>query len=92
MRYFNKHKQQFHCPTINVEKIWSLVPAEVKSQYASAGADDKLPVIDVTKAGIFKVLGKGVMPSQPVIVKAKFFSKVAEEKIKATGGVAILTC
>jgi len=28
--------------------------------------------------GYFKVLGKGVLPSQPVIVKAKFFSKKAE--------------
>jgi large subunit ribosomal protein L27Ae len=28
------------------------------------------------------VLGKGVLPKQPVIVKARFFSRRAEEKIK----------
>jgi large subunit ribosomal protein L27Ae len=36
------------------------------------------------------VLGKGVLPKQPVIVKAKFFSRLAEEKIKNVGGVCVL--
>lgn len=39
--------------------------------------------------GYFKVLGKGEIPSAPVIVKAKFFSRKAEEKIKAAGGVCV---
>ncbi len=50
-----------------------------------------MPVIDVTKAGFFKVLGKGFLPAQPVVVKAKFFSKIAERKIKAVGGACVLT-
>ena len=50
----------------------------------------KAPVIDADAAGFFKVLGKGKI-NQPVIVKAKFFSRVAEEKIKAAGGACILT-
>merc|ERR1712107_471504 len=52
---------------------------------------DKVPVIDVTKAGYFKVLGKGQLPETPVIVKAKFFSSKAEQKIKAVGGACVLT-
>ena len=40
--------------------------------------------------GFYKVLGKGTLPSQPVIVKAKFFSRGAEEKIKSVGGACIL--
>jgi len=40
--------------------------------------------------GYYKVLGKGILPKQPVIVKAKFFSKKAEEKIKKVGGVCVL--
>ena len=48
------------------------------------------PVIDVTKFGIFKVLGKGVLPEQPVLVRAKFFSKLAEKKIKEAGGAVQL--
>jgi large subunit ribosomal protein L27Ae len=35
------------------------------------------------------VLGKGLLPKQPVIVKAKFFSREAEEKIKAVGGACV---
>ncbi len=37
------------------------------------------------------MLGKGTLPNQPVIVKAKFFSKKAEQKIKAVGGACVLT-
>ena len=47
-------------------------------------------MIDVTKSGYFKVLGKGVLPEQPVVVKAKFFSKLAETKIKSVGGACVL--
>ena len=41
--------------------------------------------------GIFKVLGKGNLPSYPIIVKAKYFSKDAETKIKEAGGACVLT-
>ena len=40
--------------------------------------------------GYYKVLGKGVLPKQPVIVKARFFSRKAETKIKAVGGTCVL--
>jgi len=30
MRYFHKTQNKFHCPTINVEKLWTLVSAEVR--------------------------------------------------------------
>jgi hypothetical protein len=48
------------------------------AQAREAAAKDKssAPVIDVTKHGLFKVLGKGQLPAQPVVVKAKFFSKL----------------
>jgi len=37
------------------------------------------------------VLGKGVLPKVPVIVKAKVFSKTAEKRIREAGGVCVLT-
>jgi large subunit ribosomal protein L27Ae len=50
------------------------------------------PVIDVSQFGYFKVLGKGVLPqNQPVVVKAKLISKIAEKKIKEAGGAVLLT-
>lgn len=57
-----------------------------------AAADKSVAaVIDVTKYGVSKVLGKGQLPAQPVVVKAKFFSKLAEKKIKEVGGACVLT-
>merc|ERR1711903_289089 len=93
MRHFHKTKNMYHCPTVNLDRIWTLVPAEVREEYAKpeVAAQGKVPVIDVTKSGFFKVLGKGRLPAQPVIVKAKFFSKSAEKKIKDVGGACVPT-
>jgi len=90
MRYFHKTNQQYFRPVINVDKLWSLVSDQTRHKYEKAKPDDVLPVIDVTRSGYFKVLGSGVLPKQPVIVKAKFFSKKAERKIKKVGGVCVL--
>jgi len=90
MRYFHLQKNKYHCPIINLNTIWTLVGEDVRKKYEKAKPGDPVPVIDVTKSGYFKVLGKGLLPEQPVIVKAKFFSKSAEEKIKAVGGVCVL--
>mmetsp|Transcript_59775 Transcript_59775/g.139234 ORF Transcript_59775/g.139234 Transcript_59775/m.139234 type:complete len:89 (-) Transcript_59775:48-314(-) len=75
-------------PIINVEKLWSLIPESVRLKYKDN--TDKAPVIDVLKAGYMKVVGKGHLPDQPLIVKARFFTKIAETKIKEKGGVCVL--
>jgi len=86
MRNFHIYAARAYCPTINIDKIWTLVPQETKDKLGK----DKAPVIDCVRAGFYKVLGKGTLPEQPVIVKAKFFSKGAEEKIKSVGGACVL--
>ncbi|KAK2154173.1 hypothetical protein LSH36_275g07044, partial [Paralvinella palmiformis] len=88
MRYYHKTQQKFFCPTINVDKLWSVVTDQTREVYAKK--TDVAPVIDCVRAGYYKVLGKGHLPRQPVIVKAKFFSRSAEEKIKAVGGACVL--
>ncbi|CAI8608755.1 unnamed protein product [Vicia faba] len=90
MRYFHKLRNKFHCPTVNIDTLWSLLPQEVKDK--AAKSKDTAPVIDVSQFGYFKVLGKGVLPvNQAVVVKAKLISKIAEKKIKEAGGAVVLT-
>merc|ERR1712043_150326 len=79
MRHFHKTVQKYHCPTVNVDKIWSLVSEQTRTNYAKK-TDGPAPVIDCVQAGYYKVLGKGLLPKQPVIVKARSFSHSAEEK------------
>ena len=62
----------------------------LQAREKAAGSSGQALVIDVTKHGIFKVLGKGVLPEQPVLVKAKFVSKLAEKKIREVGGAVQL--
>ncbi|CAD5205497.1 unnamed protein product [Bursaphelenchus okinawaensis] len=88
MRNFHLHKNHYFSPTINVEKLWSLVSEETREKYAKD--TKKAAVIDATRAGYFKVLGKGKFPNIPVIVKAKEFSHEAERKIKKAGGACVL--
>jgi large subunit ribosomal protein L27Ae len=88
MRHFHLTKQSSHVPVINLEKLWTLVGEEARLKYAADVS--KAPVIDTLQAGFGKVLAKGDLPKQPLIVKARFFSKRAEEKIKAVGGACIL--
>jgi large subunit ribosomal protein L27Ae len=88
MRYFHKLRNKFHCPIVNIDKLWSMVPQDVKDK----ATKDTVPMIDVTQFGYFKVLGKGVLPEkQPIVVKAKLISKIAEKKIKEAGGAVVLT-
>jgi len=89
MRHFCWRKNAYVCPKVNVEKLWSLLTPAAYDFYKKKEGD-KAPVIDCIKAGFFKVLGKGSLPDIPVIVKARFFSREAEQKIKAVGGVCVL--
>ena len=68
MRHFHKLKNHYHCPIINLDKLWTLVGEEKRLECAAAAG--KAPVIDLTDHGIFKLLGKGQLPKQPVVVKA----------------------
>jgi large subunit ribosomal protein L27Ae len=83
MRYFHKTHNQFHRPIVNLDKIWTLVGEEVRNKYKNT---EKVAVIDALQHGFHKVLAKGRLPEQPVIVRTKFVSRRAEEKIKAAGG------
>lgn len=85
MRHFHLLRNHYFRPTINIDKLISLPEAKAD---APAGA---VPVIDLVNgsAHAFKLLGKGAI-NQPFIVKTRFVSKQAEEKIKAAGGVVKL--
>ncbi|KAF9625304.1 hypothetical protein IFM89_021243 [Coptis chinensis] len=65
-----------------------MVPQEVKDK----ATIDNAPCIDVTQFGYFKVLGKGMLPeNQLIVVEAKLVLKTAEKKIKEASGVVVLT-
>jgi len=91
MRQFHHTLNRDYCPTVNVNYLWSLLPEAAREKFLAQQDAEKVPVIDVTQSGYFKVLGNGHIPKIPIIVKAKFFSKKAEAKIKAAGGVCVLT-
>lgn len=61
-----------------------------QAREAAAKNTSEAVVIDVTKYGLSKVLGKGQLPAQPVVVRARFVSKLAERKIREVGGAVQL--
>merc|ERR1711868_105731 len=58
MRYFHKTQNKFYCPIVNVDRLWTLVSEETRQEAIKNNAADNVPVIDVTNAGYFKVLGR----------------------------------
>eukprot|EP01138_Halocafeteria_seosinensis_P006979 gb/GECG01007137.1/.p1 GENE.gb/GECG01007137.1/~~gb/GECG01007137.1/.p1 ORF type:complete len:152 (+),score=11.15 gb/GECG01007137.1/:1-456(+) len=93
MRYFHKEKNLHHCPTLNLDKLWSLVSEETleKAKSEAQKKSGNAPLIDVTDHGYFKVLGNGRLPKIPVVVRARHISRLAEKKIKGVGGAVVLT-
>merc|ERR1712203_132284 len=85
MRHYHFKKNaatvRSHKPSVNVCDLPAMAPA-------ADGA--KLPVLDLTAKGIFKVLGKGHV-ARPLIVKARFVSRIAERKLKSVGGAVVVT-
>ncbi|ETO18105.1 60S ribosomal protein L28 [Reticulomyxa filosa] len=100
MRQYHLLRNREWAPAINVNEIWKLVPEDVretvikhneKAKSSNNPNDIKAPLIDVVEHGYAKVIGKGRLPlSQPVVVRARFFSKRAEEKIVLSGGRCLL--
>lgn len=90
MRQFHQLKNREFCPTVNLDKLFN-VAGEGVYEAAKSAASGKAPVIDLVSKGYFKLLGNGQI-TVPVIVKAKYFSKLAEKKIQAAGGACLLAC
>ncbi|EDS41748.1 60S ribosomal protein L15 [Culex quinquefasciatus] len=88
MRNFHLNRNHQYCPTLNLTKLWALVGEDKRIECKKDAT--KVPVVDLVKFGYFKLLGTGHIPKQPIIVKAKFFSRNAERKIKLAGGACIL--
>jgi hypothetical protein len=94
MRHFHLTRNKLWRPTINVDKLWSLVPAEEKKDLSEDS--EVVPVIDVLRHGYGKVLGNGrcviypvrgdtircscenSLPKLPFILKTRFVSAKAE--------------
>lgn len=67
-------------------QLWSLLPADLREKHLK-GSADTAPVIDLTALGYAKLLGKGQLPKAPLVVRARYVSKLAESKITKAGGV-----
>merc|ERR1711935_772718 len=59
MRHFHLTRQKYYKPTINVDRLWSLLPEDVRTKMLTSATREQAPVIDCVNAGYFKVLGNG---------------------------------
>jgi ribosomal protein L15 len=75
---------------ININKIWTLIPEEQREKFLASKDVNNCPVVDVTQFGYFGVIARGYMPTAPIIIKARYFSQIAEEKIKEAKGACVL--
>ncbi|AOA62919.1 60S ribosomal protein L28 [Komagataella phaffii CBS 7435] len=90
MRHFRLQQARYWRPVINIQNLWSLIPEEKREDALKNSSASSAVVIDTLANGYGKVLGKGSLPNIPIIVKARFVSKEAEQSIRAVGGVVEL--
>ena len=57
MRHYHLARNIYWKPIINVDKLWTLVPAEEKAELKEDS--EVVPVIDTLRHGYAKVLGNG---------------------------------
>ena len=88
IRVFRLHKNRVWEKAINLDKLWPLLSL---GQRSKALAGSSIPVIDISKSGYTKVLGRGRLPNKPVVIVARCFTKTAERRIKAVGGACVLS-
>ena len=81
IRHFHDTKQKYHCPSMNIDKL---------TDYMKKSNLKDSEIIDITKWGFFKLLGKGKPPVKSLVVKAKIFSKKAQTKIIKSGGICVI--
>ena len=91
MREFHVKRGKEICPTLNLDKLWHAAGGDAALEQAKAAKKGSAVVIDLNQLGYFKLLGKGNIPQVPVIVKVRYVSKDAEDKVKAAGGAVLLT-
>ena len=48
MRHFHLTRQKYWCPTINLDKLWTLVSEQTRTYYKDK--TDKAPIIDVVRS------------------------------------------
>lgn len=49
MRHFHLTRNKYHCPVVNLDKLWSLVSEQTRLHYKDR-TDGKVPIIDVVRA------------------------------------------
>ncbi|RYP84878.1 hypothetical protein DL769_001072 [Monosporascus sp. CRB-8-3] len=90
MRRYHLSKCSQWNPSINIDKLCSLLPEDMREKYLSGQSQDTVPIIDLLKLGYSKLLGKGRLPEIPFLVRTRYISKDAERKIVEAGGVVEL--
>lgn len=89
MNRYHWNKSWKFCPSINVDELWSLVEKNGQFEEFEHNAE-VAPVINLKDFGIFKVVGHGKIQQRPIVVKAKYFTPMAEQKIVEVGGQCVL--
>ena len=63
MRHLNFKYQHKFCPAMKLETLWNLVREKARKEWKEGM---RIPVIDVTRARYFKVMGKARLPRSDV--------------------------
>ena len=79
MRYFHKTQNKFHMPSLNVDKLWSLLSEQSRDKYLGGKPSEKAPVIDVVQAvSIYQNVGRFIRSELLVLLLTSVRTLISE--------------
>jgi large subunit ribosomal protein L27Ae len=87
-RLFHTKKNATWARQISASKLWNIIPEEQRDAFLKS---DSVPVIDARDFGYHVIVGGKLAIDRPIVVKARYFTKNAEEEITKLGGKAIIS-
>ncbi|CAD7669075.1 unnamed protein product [Nyctereutes procyonoides] len=92
MRHYHLKRNQSFCPTVNLDKLWTLVSEQTRVNAAKKKKkkDWSCSYHQCGTIGLLQSFGKGKAPKTACHREGQFFSRRADEKIKGVGGACIL--
>ncbi|KAJ8778883.1 hypothetical protein J1605_013117 [Eschrichtius robustus] len=86
MRHYHLKRNQSFCPTVNPDKLWTLVSKQTRVN-AAKNKTGAVPITDVVRSGYYKVLGKGKLPKQPVIMRPNSSAEELRRRLRVSVGL-----
>merc|ERR1739841_106412 len=92
MRHFHKTNNQYFCPVVNLDRLWTLVSEQTRTEYQKeeVKAKGKVPVIDVTQRVTSRCSVRGVSLTSQSSSRLSSSARAPRRRSRPSGAPVLL--